>query len=145
MSMLTKSDLLKNINSDLYEQAKAVVEFNKIIGDEKPVLSKFLKDHKGSLSIYKQQKSSGYSVIVLFKGTCMISLADFYGKAGRDLEALDIPEVNDWHVNTLYYLKLAVLKGLFKDPIDNRFSYYGTFKKVADRVWNSNFNTLFNV
>jgi len=135
--------IFDDVSQELIENAKVEIETEKIIkkaglrNEETGYLIEacydfFKKNHKDNLTVYKQNKHSGYSSIVLYKGVARVGSGDFMTKHGQEMEE-ELSISQDWPVYQLHALKRKVLCNLFDDPWDHRRGQ--NFKPSIDKIW----------
>ena len=135
--------IFDGISQELIENAKIEIEAEKIIEKEclkheesgqltEKAYKFFKKNNAPDLTVFKQDKHSGYRLVVLYKGVVRVGSADFMTDKGREMEK-ELKSTPDWPVYQLFELKRKVLSNLFDDPWDNRRSH--DFKPSLDRLW----------
>ena len=137
-------NIMRGISVRLISNAKAALEFKKIVTEQKmrdkntgkidydDCLTFFLENHISDLTLYKLKRNSGYKLIVLYKGVEMVGSAEFVSSFGKDLQKKLILS-EKWDTYQLLALKKRVLSNIFSNPYDKRTG--DTFKPTADKVW----------
>lgn len=120
--------MLEEITKELVKMAKIelFVKNNKI-DDNRESFDYYYKNYKNDLTYYKQEKNSGFSYIILYKGV-RISCFDF-----MTFDPKNIPETKIWNVYNLEKLKRIVLSNIFKNPWDERKT--SKYKPTAEKYW----------
>ena len=135
--------IFDGVSKGLIENAKIELETEMIIEREglgnketgyltEACYEYFTKDHRADLTVYKHDKHSGYSLMVLYKGVARVGSADFMTTRGKKMEA-ELPVSQNWPVYQADELKRKVLCNLFDDPWDNRRSR--KFKPSVNKIW----------
>ncbi len=144
MKKINKSELTFNgISSDLIRNAVIEIEAESIINEadlrnpetqklcNKASFSFFIENHKQYLSVYKQEKNSGYNLILLYKGVVMVGSADFMTTMAKEMKVF--PVSKSWPVYQCSKLKKQLLCNIFTNPFDKRTK--NDYKPTAERMW----------
>lgn len=96
-------------------------------------LKYFLENFSNDISFYRQDKSSGYNCIALYKNVSVVGIADFLTAEGKKIKS-ELPETEKFYVYSTFELKKSVLKAHFENFWDGRCRYK-TFKPSAEAFW----------
>jgi hypothetical protein len=109
--------------------------------NQKLAYEHFLKNHKKDLTFYKQQKHSGYDVIVIYKGVTKIFVQDFFTSKGKEIEET-LKESKNWNYKAVIDFCKAVLAENYKGSPHDKRTRYNSYKPSAEAMFNAAIDLL---
>ena len=124
------------ITEQMIENAKAeqfICKIRSERGEQFDLLTHALHEFPEHLSVYKMVRHCGHDLIVLYKKTGFIAIADFMTESGIYFQSLNLPESDVWHTHAT----LAILKEwASQNDIEIYDKRYKKYTVIREAVWN---------